>query len=75
LHRAYLRVRGHALGPAVVEITRLPFDFTDELTVVEHLKGGVTMVADRGMRLAPVWSGITLQVRNNESGNARKGAR
>jgi hypothetical protein len=46
----------------------MPFDFSDELTVVEHLKGGVTMVADSGMRLAPVWSGIKLQQRQPNGG-------
>lgn len=77
LHRAYLRVRGHALGPAVVEITRLPFDSTQELTVVEHLKGNVTMVRDEGFRMAPLWGGIVLQVRDPQGGNksARRGAR
>lgn len=66
LHRAYLRVRNHALGPCVVEITRAPFDFSDELTVVEHLKGGVTMVRDTKHRLAPLYSGMKLQVRTQQ---------
>lgn len=65
LHRAYLRLNNHALGPCTVEITRMPFDFSHELTVVEHLKGGVTMVRDEGHRLAPVYSGVKLQQRNN----------
>jgi hypothetical protein len=66
LHRAYLRVRGHALGPCVVEITRLPFNAADELTVVEHLKGGVTMVRDSHHRLAPFHSGMVLQLRTEQ---------
>lgn len=72
MHRAYLRVRNHALGPCTVEITRLPFDFRSELTVVEHLRGGVTMVRDSGYRLAPVWSGIALQVRTNNSNGVKR---
>ncbi len=63
LRRAYLRVKGHALGPAVVEITRAPFDFTHELTVVEHLKNDVTTVRDEKFRLAPVYSGMRIQIR------------
>jgi hypothetical protein len=73
LQRAYLRLNNHALGPCVLEISRAPFDFTHELTVVEHLKGGVTMVRDEGHRLAPLWSGIKLQQRT-ENG-PRNGAR
>ena len=69
LTRAYLRLRGHALGPAVVEIKRMPFDFTQELTVVEHLRGGTTMVRDEEYRLAPMWSGLVLQ---NRTGAAQQ---
>jgi hypothetical protein len=72
LRRAYLRLRGHAIGPAVVEITRMPFDFSDELTVVEHLRGGTTMVRDTEYRLAPVWSGLVLQNRTAQSGAQKR---
>lgn len=68
LHRAYLRLNNHALGPVVLEISRAPIDFSRELTIVEHLKGGVTMVRDDGHRLAPVWSGMKLQQRTNNGG-------
>lgn len=64
LFRAYLRVRNHALSGAVVEITRMPFDFNQELTVKEHRKGGCTIVADEGGRTAPLWSGMRLQQRD-----------
>jgi hypothetical protein len=52
-----------------VEITRMPFDFSQELTVVEHLKGGCTMVRDEEFRLAPVCSDLVLQNRTQQSGN------
>jgi hypothetical protein len=67
LRRAYLRVRNHALGPCadvrIEFLPREPVDFRGLLTVVEHLKGGVTMVRDEGYRLAPLWSGMKLQQR------------
>lgn len=63
LHRAYLRVGHHSLGPCVVEIWREPFDSGSELTVREHRRGGCTIVADSGGRTAPIWSGMRLQHR------------
>lgn len=66
LRKAHLRLRGHALNGVVMNITlvnRPSIDFRDELTVVEHLGGGVTMVRDSRFCLAPLWSGVQLQQR------------
>jgi hypothetical protein len=66
LKKAYLRFRGHSLNGVTMSIQlvdRPNIDFRDELTVVEHLKGGVTMVRDSKFALAPVWSGMKLQNR------------
>lgn len=65
LQRAYLRLNAHSVGPCVVEITRMPFDFNGNLTVIEHLVRSVTMVADAGGRLAPMYSGLRLQMRKS----------
>lgn len=69
LTKAYLRYRGHAINGVTCEISlvsRPSIDFRDELTVVEHLKGGVTMVRDSKYALAPVWSGTVLQQRTDD---------
>lgn len=66
LKKAYLRLRGHSINGVEMTIQlvdRPSIDFRDELTVVEHLKDGVTMVRDRKYCLAPIWGGIRLQQR------------
>lgn len=73
--RAYLRVNGHALNGAVVEITRVPCDLRDELVVIQHRSRECTIVADTYGRTAPVWSGMRLQVRDNEGRPVRDNAR
>lgn len=69
LKRAYLRLNNHSIGGCEVLITRTPIDFTQDLTVVEHLKGDVTMVRDEQFRLAPIYSGMTLQMRQPQQNN------
>jgi hypothetical protein len=54
---------------------RHTFDSTQQLTVVEHLKNGVTMVRDERFCLAPMWSGLVLQNRTQQGNNRPRGPR